>query len=31
MSVNSIQTKRGFNLTGGFWNRFGVTFNFYIV
>lgn len=26
MSFESIATKRGFNLTGGFWKRFGVTF-----
>lgn len=26
MSLESIATKRGFNLTGGFWKRFGVTF-----
>ena len=26
MTLESIATKRGFNLTGGFWNRFGVTF-----
>ena len=26
MSLDSIATKRGFNLTGRFWKRFGVTF-----